>query len=83
MKLFCDIPIPETYILKYIIYIYIIYIFIELLRMLQEKTALDTWEYFVYSQINLINPTFKNTKNIMIKISNNHSYHLQDNDDSL
>ena len=40
--------------------------------MLQESTALDTWEYFVYSQINFINPTFKNTKNIMIKISNNH-----------
>ena len=35
--------------------------------MLQESTALDTWEYFVYLQINFINPTFKNTKNIKIK----------------
>lgn len=47
----------------------------------EQTTALESWEYFVYSQINFINPTFKtkdikDDQTITIKDTN-----LQDNDD--
>ena len=44
------------------------------------KTALDYWEYFVYSQINFINPKIKTQKLANDQTDTEDVTNLQDND---